>query len=132
MAKAKIVKQLIITTPNEVATLDKISTTLKDAGISISHLCGSAFDEEARFMVVVSNPDKALQIFQKMEYEVSLEDVLEVEFDNASGTLSPIAGILGAAGVDIKYIFGTTADSNKVIGIISTNDNQKALNLINT
>ena len=131
MAKAKIVKQLVVTTPNEVGTLDKISTTLKNIGLNISHLCASALGEEARFMIVVNNPEKAAAALRKMEYEVSQDEVLEVEFENAPGTLSPVAKKLGDSGVDIKYIYGTTGSSNNVIGVISTNDNKKALNVIN-
>ena len=66
-----------------------------------------------------------------MEYEVSQVDALEVEFESAPGTLSPVAKKLGDAGIDIMYIYGTTADGTKVVGLMSTNDNQKALNLIN-
>ena len=131
MAKAKMVKQLMVTTPNEVGTLNKISTSLIEAGLNVSHLCASAMGEQARFMIVVSNPAKAAQMLEGLEYEVSQDDVLEVEFENAPGTLSPVAKKLGSAGIDIKYIYGTTGDGNKVIGVISTNDNQKALDLIN-
>jgi hypothetical protein len=131
MAKAKIVKQLLVTTPNEVGTLDKISTALKNAGLNISHLCASAMGEDARFMIVLSDPDKATRILEKMEYEVSSDEAIEVEFENAPGTLSPVAKRLADAGVDIKYIYGTSADSDRVIGMMSTNDNKKAISLIN-
>lgn len=130
MAKAKMVKQLIVTTPNEVGTLDKIATTLKEAGLNISHLCASALGDDARFMIVLNNPAKATSILEGMEYEVAQYDVLEVEFENAPGTLSPVAKKLGNAGIDIRYIYGTTSDGTKVIGIMSTNDNEKALDLI--
>jgi len=131
MAKAKIVKQLMVTTPNEVGTLGRVSISLKDAGLNISHLCASALGEQARFMIVVSNPTEAAQILEGMEHEVSQDDVLEVEFENAPGTLSLVAKKLGDAGIDILYIYGTTGDGSNVIGVMSTNDNQKALNLIN-
>ncbi|MBN1405396.1 MAG: hypothetical protein JW946_02630 [Candidatus Omnitrophica bacterium] len=132
MAKAKIVKQLIVVTPNEVGTLNKISTALSAAGLNISHLCASALTEEARFMIVVADPAKAKRILEGMEYEVVESDALEVEFENAPGTLSPVAKRLGDADIDIKYIYGTTADGSKIIGIISTNDDKKAVALINS
>ncbi len=131
MEKVRMVKQLLVTTPNEVGTLGKISAALKNVGVNILHLCASAFGEEARFMMVVSNPERAASVLMKMEYEVVQDNVLEAEFENAPGTLFPIAEKLGIAGVDIKYIYGTTPGEEKVICIISTNDNKKALNLIN-
>lgn len=131
MVKARIVKQLIVTTPNEVGTLDKITTSLSDMGVNILHLCASALGEEARFMIVLNNPKKAIRILEDMEYEVAETDVLEVEFENALGTLSPVAKKLADADIDIKYIYGTTANASNVIGIMSTNDDKKALNLIN-
>ncbi len=131
MEKVRIAKQLIVTTPNEVGTLNKISAALKNVGVNILHLCASAFGEEARFMMVVSNAEKAVSALTKMEYEVAQDNVLEAEFENAPGTLAPLAEKLGNAGVDIKYIYGTTSTGEKVICVISTNDNEKALNLIN-
>lgn len=126
-----MIKQLVVKTPNEVGTLGKVSASVKDAGLNISHLCAYAVGDEAYFRIVVSDPDKATQILKEAGYKVSQDEILEVEFENTPGTLSPIAKKLGDAGVDIKYIYGTTGDGSKVIGVISTNDNQKALSLIN-
>ena len=131
MAKAKVVKLLMVTTPNEVGTLGKVSASLKDAGVNISHLCAYGEGEKASFIIMASDPDKAIQALKGIGYEVSQEDALEVEFENAPGTLSPVAKKLGDAGVNIKYIYGTTGDGSKVIGVMSTADNQKALSIIN-
>ena len=121
----------MVTTPNEVGTLNKISTALKMADLNIAHLCASAMGENARFMIVVNDLEIATSILEGMEYEVSQADALEVEFENAAGTLSLVAQKLADAGIDIKYIYGTTGDGPKIIGVLSTNDDQKALNLIN-
>lgn len=132
MTKAKITKQLMVTTPNEVGTLDKISVALKNAGLNIFHLCASAMAENAHFMLVVNDVAKATHVLEGMEYEVLETEVLEIEFENAPGTLSPVAAKLAEAGIDIKYIYGTTGEGSKIVGILSTNDNQRAIDLINS
>jgi len=131
MAKAKIVKQLLVTTPNEVGTLNKISTTLVQAGLNLKHLCASTFGEQAVFMVILDNHEKAKELLENFEYEVILKDALEVEFKNQPGTLSLVAQKLADADIDVKYIYGTSSDGETVIGVFSTNDNKKAVNLIN-
>ena len=131
MAKAKVVKLLIVTTPDEIGTLGKVSTSLSDAGVDISHLCAYGEGGKASFMIIASDPGNATRVLKGIGYEVSQEDALEVEFENAPGTLSPVAKKLGDAGVNIKYIYGTTGDGSKVIGVMSTADNQKALSIIN-
>ena len=131
MTKAKAIKLLMVTTANEIGTLGKVSASLKDAGVNIFHLCAYGEGDKANFMIAVSDLDKAAQVLKGIGYDASQEDALEAEFENAPGTLSPVAKKLGDAGIDIKYIYGTTGDGSKVIGVMSTDDNQKALSLIN-
>ena len=131
MAKAKKVAQLKVKTGNKVGVLSNLTAALKSTGIDIFHLCAYGMDNEAYFMIVLSNPEKAHDALKSAGYEVTQDSVLEVEFESAAGTLEPVAKKIADAGIDILYIYGTTSDGSKVVGVVSTQDNDKALGVIN-
>jgi len=132
MAKAKMVDKLIVTTPNDAGTLAKITGELVASGVNMLHLCAYAEGGKGNFILVTSDNRKAAELMKHMGYEVSEGQTLEIEFENKPGTLSPVAKSLGDNGVDIQYIFGTSADGEKIVGLISTNDDEKALQIINS
>ncbi|MBN1269630.1 MAG: hypothetical protein JXB04_08585 [Kiritimatiellae bacterium] len=131
MAKAKLIRQLVVATPNEVGTLGRLCKAIRGCGANISHFCGSALGEKARFMVAVDMPDKVKARLEKLDYEVSEVEVLEVALGNAPGTLEPVARNLAKAKVDIEYNYATTANGKRVVCILATNDNAKALKVLN-
>lgn len=131
MAKAKIVDELVVITPNEVGTLGRITDGLASSGINIMHLCAYVKDDKGYFMIITSDNEKAASLMKDMGYELKSTQTLEIEFENRPGTLAPVAKRLSDSGVDIDYIFGTSADGKKVLGVMSTSDNDKALELIN-
>lgn len=131
MTKAKIVDELVVVTPNEVGTLGRITDGLASSGINIMHLCAYVQDDKGYFMVITSDNEKAASLMGDMGYELKSTQALEIEFENKPGSLAPVAKKLGDSGIDIEYIFGTSADGEKVLGIMSTSDNDRALELIN-
>lgn len=131
MAKAKIVNELVVVTPNEAGTLGEVTDGLISAGINIIHLCAYVKGGQGYFMVITTDNEKAASLMKEMGYEINQAQTLEIEFENKPGSLAPIARKLGDSGIDIEYIFGTSADGEKVLGIMTTSDNQMALELIN-
>jgi hypothetical protein len=131
MVKARKVEKLIVVTPNEVGILASITDALSSSGINIYHLGAYVKEEKGYFIVVTDNNQKASALLKDMGYEVSASDTLEIEFVNKPGTLAPVAKRLADNGIDIQYIFGTSSDGQKVIGLVTTNDDDKAFELIN-
>jgi len=131
MARATLIRQLVVITPNEVGMLANVCEAICECGNAITHVCASALGDDARFMLNVDNPESAKQSLEEAGYEVSLADVLEIEFDNASGVLAPVARALCAGDVDILFNYGTSADGKKAVVVMSTNDNLRALEIIN-
>ena len=131
MATVKKIKQLVVNTPNEVGTLEKVCRAVRETGSSISHACISTLGEEGRFMLNVEDADTVRVALEKLEYEVTESEALDLQLDATVGSLEPIAKMLGDAGVDVEFAYGTTADGQKVNLILSTNDNDRAVALIN-
>jgi len=133
MAKATKAKQIFLVTENEVGTLGKITDVLASKGVNIQALAAYTGKEgKANFHIVTDNNEMAVKAIKERGYEdIKEQDVLVVEFENKAGTLAPIAKKLGDDGVDINAIYGTSADGTKVIGVLSTADDEKALRVIN-
>jgi len=131
MTEARKIKQLVVITPNEVGTLVKVCRAINDAGGVISHMCASALGEDARFMLNVENAGKAKLALQRLEYEVREAEVLELELANRPGSLEPVAQQLGEHNVDIEFLYATSGDGKNVVCILSTNDNDRAVEIIN-
>jgi hypothetical protein len=131
MARATIGKELHFETSNETGTLGFITIALKNAGINIIHLLGYAVDNRAFFQVVVSDPDKAQKILSAEIKNVAIRDVLLVEFENKLGTLSTVAKLLGQNNIGMQECYGTSSDGFKIVGVFVTDDNARAMKLIN-
>ena len=131
MAKATLIRQLVVITPNDVGMLANVCEAICKCGNAVTHVCASALGDDARFMLNVDNPEAVKQSLEEAGYEVSLADVLEIEFENAPDVLAPVARALSAAGVDILFNYGTSADGKKAVLIMSTNDDLRALEIIN-
>lgn len=131
MARALINKELQFETKDETGTLGFITIALKTAGVNIVHMVGYSVDRKAFFKIVVSDPDKAKKVLSAEIKNVMIRDVLIVEFENKLGTLSMVAKILGSNNIGIEDCYGTSSDGFKIMGVFSTDDNAKAMKLIN-
>ena len=131
MARASISKELIFETGDQPGTLGMITIMLKNAAINIVHLSAWAVGKSAHFQIVVSDIEKAKKTLSSEIKNVSVRDVLIVEFENRLGTLSEVAKLLGSNSVQLNECYGTSSDGFKIVGVFATDDNQKAKTLIN-
>ena len=130
MAVATKTKQLVVITPNEVGTLEALCAAVRQAGGSISHICASTLGEDARFMLGVSNRSAVRAALEALEYEVSETEAITIELKNVTGSLEPVANRLRAADVDIDFLYATSADGAQATCVVSTNDNDRAIEVI--
>jgi hypothetical protein len=131
MATARLIQQLVVVAPNEVGTLAAVCDAAASCGSAIHHVCAAAMGRRARFMLSVEEPDRLVACLEEAGYEVSVTEVLEIEFANAAGVLAPVARALSEAGIDILFNYGTSADGRKAVIVLSTNDDEQALEIIN-
>jgi len=132
MARAQLAKEIHLKARNETGLLGRILITLALENISISHL--SAYSEESGFghlQMITADNDKAKKVLTHFMEGFEEREVLVVEFENATGTLAPVARLLGSHGVGIQSVYGTGSDGFKITGVFLTSDNKKALDLIN-
>ncbi|MBI5571992.1 MAG: amino acid-binding protein [Desulfomonile tiedjei] len=78
--------------------------------------------------LITDNPTKAVEALTKVGYQVKVHDVLGVILDNRPGQLNRVSKMLGDAGINISYTYGSGfADSEAALFIFRVSDVEKAL-----
>jgi hypothetical protein len=101
----KIVTQLAVFIENKPGTLAAVCDALAKAGINIYGLATSDTTDHNVVRLVVSDPERALEIFEERGTLVVESDVLMVENRNHPGALSKIAKALAKKKINIDYAY---------------------------
>jgi len=131
MARAQIGRELHFVAKNETGLLGRLTLALAQEQVYITHLSAYAVGEKAYFQIVTKDSAKAKKAISYLVPSAEERDVLIVEFENKVGTLAPVAKLLGSENIGINYVYGTSGDGFKIVGVFSTDNNQRAAELIN-
>ncbi len=101
----KIVTQLAVFIENKPGTLAAVCDELAKAGINIWGLATSDTTDHNVVRLVLSDPDRALEIFEERGTLVVESDVLMVENRNSPGALVKIAKALAKKKINIDYAY---------------------------
>lgn len=127
----KIVEQLALFLHNKPGTLAAVCDALAEAKINIYGLSVSDTTDHAVVRMVVSDPRKALHIFEAHGTLVVETEVLMIENENRPGMLSRIAKILAENKVNIEYAYlASLPSAKKGLLILRVSDPKKALRLL--
>ncbi len=101
----KIVTQLAVFIENKPGTLAAVCDELAKAGINIWGLATSDTTDHNVVRLVLSDPARALEIFEERGTLVVESDVLMVENRNSPGALVKIAKALAKKKINIDYAY---------------------------
>jgi hypothetical protein len=128
-----LTKQLAIFLDNRPGALARVCDALSEAKINIYAITTSDTVDHSVVRMVVSDPRRALLIFEEHGTLVVDDDVLMIEGDNKPGSLATICKKLAAAKVNIEYCYcATSPDAKKGLLILRPSDAKKALKALNT
>lgn len=129
----EITKQLAIFLDNRPGTLARVCDALGAAKINIYAISTSDTVDHAVIRMVVSDPHRALAIFEDHNTLVVEDDVLMLDGDNKPGSLGKIAHRLAEAKINIEYCYCATSPSaKKGLLILRVSDVKKALRALNS
>jgi hypothetical protein len=129
----QITKQLALFLENRPGTLARVCDALSAAKINIYAISTSDTVDHSVVRMVVSDPVKALYVFEEHGTLVVEDDVLMIIGDNKPGSLARIAHKLAAAKVNIEYAYCATApDAKKGLLILRASDPKKAMKVLNS
>lgn len=101
----KIVTQLAVFIENKPGTLAAVCDALAAEGINIYGLATSDTIDHNVVRLVVSEPERALEVFEERGTLVVENDVLMVENRNQPGALVKIAKALAKKKINIEYAY---------------------------
>src|ERR1700744_3695125 len=129
----QITKQLALFLENRPGTLARVCDALSEAKINIYAVSTSDTVDHSVVRMVVSDPVKALFVFEERGTLVVEDDVLMITGDNKPGSLATIAHKLSVAKVNIEYAYcATPPDAKKGLLILRVSDAKKALKILNS
>jgi len=129
----QITQQLALFLENKPGTLARVCDELAAAGINIFAVTTSDTIDHSVIRMVVSDPRRAMLIFEEHGTLVVEDEVLMVEGDNKPGTLARICHTLAKAKVNIEYCYSAThPEAKRGLLIVRTSDAKKALKVLNS
>lgn len=113
--------------------LARVCDALSEANINIYAISTSDTVDHAVVRMVVSDPDKAMYVFEEHGSLVVQDDVLMITGDNKPGSLAKLSRKLADAKVNIEYTYcATPPDAKKGLVILRVSDPKKALKALNS
>ena len=101
----KIVTQLAIFIENKPGTLAAVCDALAREKINIWGLATSDTTDHNVVRLVLSDPKRAIEVFEERGTLVVESDVLMIENRNSPGALSKIARVLSKKKINIEYAY---------------------------
>jgi hypothetical protein len=125
------VTQLAVFLANKPGTLAAVCDALASEKINIFALTVSDTIDHAVVRMIVSDPKRALSIFEQHGTLVVENDVLLLEQDNKPGSLSEVAKKLAEKNVNIEYAYLATAKTaRKGLLVLRPNNLKKAIEIL--
>lgn len=125
--------QLAIFLENRPGTLAKVCDALSEAKINIYAITSSDTVDHVVIRMVVSDPRRAMLIFEEHGTLVVDDEVLLVEGDNKPGSLATISHRLAKGGVNVEYLYSATHPRvKKGLLVMRVNNARKALKILNS
>lgn len=122
-------KEIIVTIVNKIGILADMSDIVANHGINIEAICGYASGNTATIMISTDDNQRTIDALKAKGYKSAVENAVVIaELENKPGALKNITKKLAIAGIDIKYIYGSTCSgscSSRIV--LSTGDNDKAV-----
>jgi hypothetical protein len=125
--------QLALFLDNKPGALARVCEALAEAKINIHALTISDTVDHSVVRLIVSDPRKALELFEERGTLVVENEVLLIHGDNRPGSLAQIAKKLGDASINIEYAYCATSPRAKIgLLILRTSNPKKALKVLNS
>lgn len=125
--------QLALFLDNKPGALARVCEALAEAKINIHAMTTSDTVDHTVLRMIVSEPRKALELFEERGTLVVESEVLLVFGDNKPGSMATIARRLGDAGINIEYAYCATSPRAKSgLLVLRTSNPKKSLKILNS
>ena len=130
MAKASKAKQIVVTVPNRVGALARISNIISGVEANISAISARGDKRRAYFHILVDRHIRVRNALLREELPAEEEGAILLEMPNKPGRMQKVAEKIAEAGIDIQYTYGSAGSGRTSFCVLKTNDDKKALKII--
>ena len=125
-------KQLTVLTGNSVEQLNNVMSFLGSGGVNIrAHCLVDNGDGYCKLRMVVSEPEKAIEILQSGKFTAVVNDVVLIETDDKPGGLSRLLKMLEKDDIQIEYSYtAVSALPGIAMMVFRFSDNLKAVKVL--
>jgi hypothetical protein len=127
MPRAKALKVKVEDRPG---VLGEIASALGAKGVNLRAVHGYSESGQGVLCLVVDKLAVANRVLSARGLPVEEEEILEVQLADKPGTMGEVAETLGAAGVNIRYVFVGTTRGRKVTVYLAVSDMVAALKAV--
>ena len=127
MPRAKALKVKLEDRPG---ALGEIASALGAKGINLRAVHGYVEEGQGRLCLVVDKLAAANKVLAARGLRAEEEEIVEVQLADRPGTMGEVAQTLGAAGINIRYVFVGTTRGRKVTVYIAVSDVVAALEVL--
>ncbi len=127
MPRAKVFK---IKVEDRPGMLGEVAAALSEKKVNLRALNAWVEDGQGVLRVVVDKAGPAKKVLSARGWSPEEKEVLEIELADKPGTLAAAAQALGAAGVNIEYVFLGTAGARKATVFLGVSDLKAAMKAV--
>ncbi len=107
-----MIRQLSIFVENEVGSLARITTALKDNNINLRAISSFDSPEYGIMRLIADDPAKTKEVLNQLGFAVKITEVIAVELEDEPGALDNVLHILANAGISVNYIYSFVLRKN--------------------
>jgi hypothetical protein len=127
----QVATQLAVFLENRPGALARVCEALAAAGINIHAVSISDTVDHSVVRLVLSDPHRALFLFEERGTLVVESEVVLIESDNHPGTLAVLAERLAAGKVNIEYLYGSARPAaGQSLLVLRVSDAPQAVKLL--
>lgn len=133
MIKAKLVKQVVTTTKNEMGMFENVTSVISEAKVNITGICAWSKDDKAFFALLTDNNAKAVSALSAKGMEVKEQEAVAVMLEDKVGAAQTLAKKIKDAKINLDYVYGTTCgckDTGALMVLVSK-ENAKLISCLN-
>lgn len=100
-----LAKQVSVFLENKSGRLAEVCQTLGESGINIRALCIADTSDFGILRLIVSDPEKTVEVLQTAGFSVGSTGVLALRIPDKPGGLGMVLARMEAAGINVEYMY---------------------------
>lgn len=125
----KLVEQISVFVENKPGRLGRLCEVLSGVGVNIRAMMVPSGTDYGLVHLIAEPYEEALQALEQHSYRVYTSRVIDVELEDAPGTLTALAEQLSNSEIDITYAYAAVASGRGRL-VLSVSDADRAIKVL--